>query len=368
MVLRADDIPLFIEHLMRSSTVIAPVAKGEALVFSRIERPADAVLDYTATILPPKKFLLPQEEEHVRFSRKIHIARSEEAPFDPTVLLGVHPCDMQGILRLDFAFSKHHPESNYLRRRETMAIIGVSCRPDEHCFCQLLGTYNTRQGFDLFLTRLPDKLRVTAIDETRKRMAKESRAYLLDVLTERGAELLKDFDLFTSATLEDLDEAQKVHDENARPRRTLGCHVGALPELFRLSKNDALWSELADRCLACGSCNLVCPTCYCFDVADRLILNLNDGGRSRHWDSRLPKSFAFVGTEESFQENREDRIRHEFRCRFSLLGEKIRGTVCVGCGRCARACPAKIDPVEVLSQLSKKHELSLLPRVFSIWP
>jgi DNA-binding response OmpR family regulator/formate hydrogenlyase subunit 6/NADH:ubiquinone oxidoreductase subunit I len=362
--IKTFDVPLLVEHLMRSATVMAPVSKGKSHVFEKIERATDVVLDYTSTILPPKKFLLPREEVLFRFDREACTATLEEEGVEPVVLFGVHPCDMQGILRLDRAFSEGQPEANYLRRREAMAMVGVSCRPDEHCFCQVLGTCGTYEGFDLFLTKLPEKRVVRRLESTRKRISTESRGYLVEVITDRGAELLKGFPFFSSPSRQDMEDAREVKTENAAPRRPLGCPVGALPELFRLAEDDHLWKELADRCLSCGACNLVCPTCYCFDVTDRLNLNLKDGVRYRRWDSCQTEDFAAVATGENFREKREDRVRHRFNHKFRYPAEVDGTTTCIGCGRCSRACLADIHPAEVIEKLSGKYELSLLARSF----
>jgi len=341
-----ENMPAFIEHLMAQAPVLAPVAKGESCVFSEVKRASDVVLDYTSTILPPKKFLLPQEEPLVTFDRATaHAAEPEGAPRD-AILFGVHPCDMQGILRLDLAFTEGEPESNYLARRRRTAFVGVSCRPDEHCFCQLLGTYDTREGFDLFLTKL-------------------HAGYVLDVVTAKGAALLEGFRHLGEVTAETFAEAEAVNLDNARPRAALGCHAAALPELLKLTSEDELWEETADKCLSCGACSLVCPTCFCFDVTDRLQLNLRNGTRYRRWDSCQLRDFAAVATGENFRESREERARHRFAHKFLYFAEKFGTSMCVGCGRCARACPADISPVEIISGLCERNEAALLSKVCS---
>jgi CheY-like chemotaxis protein/ferredoxin len=341
-----ENMPAFIEHLMEQAPVLAPTAKGESRVFARIERASDVVLDYTSTILPPKKLLLPQEEPLFTFDRKAaEAAKPEEAPRD-AILFGVHPCDMQGILRLDLAFTEGEPESNYLARRRGTAFVGVSCQPDDHCSCQLLGAYDTRGGFDLFLTKL-------------------RTGYVLDVMTAKGAALLEGFRSLYDVTAEAFAEAEAVNLGNARPRTALGCHAGASPELLKLASQDELWEEVAGKCLSCGACSLVCPTCFCFDVTDRLQLNLRHGTRYRRWDSCQLGDFAAVATGENFRESREERARHRFAHKFLYFAEKFGTSMCVGCGRCVRACPADISPVEIVSGLCERNEAALLAKVCS---
>ena len=339
-------VPALLEHLMKQAPVLAPVAKGKSHVFAQVERASDVVLDYTTTILPPKKFLLPQLEPLIRFDRETNeaVAVAEE-PVE-RILFGVHPCDMQGILRLDLTFTEGEPESNYLQQRSALRVVGVSCQPDDKCFCQALGAYNTREGFDLFLTKL-------------------RRGYLVEVITDKGAALIEGFGELDDASAEDVEEAAAVNRDNARPRQTIGCHARALPELLALASEDPTWKETAERCLSCGSCNLVCPTCFCFDVTDRLQLNLKDGTRYRRWDSCQLEEFAVVATGENFRKERDDMVRHRFAHKLQYFHEKFGTSMCVGCGRCARACTADIDPVEVISQLCKNNEKALLARVCS---
>jgi sulfhydrogenase subunit beta (sulfur reductase) len=342
----AENVPLLAEHMMKSRMVVAPVAKGRSNVFATIERVQDIVLDYTSTILPPKKFILPQTEQLLKFDKERSISQSTEIPFEPAVLFGIHPCDMQGILRLDYAFTEGNPEANYITRRKQMIIVGVSCQPDDKCFCQELGSCNSKAGFDIFLTKL-------------------NSGYLAEVLTDAGAKLLEGFDRLSSATEKDIDEADSVNADIGRPRTSLGCHVSALPQLFEITGDDHLWKELAQKCLSCGSCNLVCPTCYCFDVTDRLELNLKDGGRYRRWDSCQLDGFAAVATGENFREDREQRLHHRFNRKYMYLNSKLGGPACVGCGRCARACLADINPAEVIAELNRKNELSLMSKLFA---
>lgn len=345
-LIAARDMPAFIEHLMKTGTVVAPKAKGKSHAFAAVENARDVVLDYTSTILPPKKFLLPQEEQLLKFDRERNAAEAAEVKFEPMVLFGIHPCDMQGILRLDHAFTEGNPESNYIQRRKQISVIGLSCTPDDKCFCQELGTCNTAEGFDIFLTKI-------------------KKGYVVNVASSRGAKLLEGFDKISSSTTKDVAEAQKTNSAIAHPRTSLGCHVSALPQLFELARDDRLWKELAQKCLSCGSCNLVCPTCYCFDVTDRLQLNLKDGERLRRWDSCQLENFAVVGTGENFREDREERLRHRFNRKYLYLKNKFGAPACVGCGRCARACLADINPVEVITGLNRRHELSLMARLFA---
>jgi formate hydrogenlyase subunit 6/NADH:ubiquinone oxidoreductase subunit I len=120
--------------------------------------------------------------------------------------------------------------------------------------------------------------------------------------------------------------------------------------------NEELWDELAMDCFSCGSCNLVCPTCYCFDVRDSWNIDQTTGQRTRYWDACLTREFAAVtmagGQKENFRGHHASRFRHRFMRKAAYLHDKLGGPACTGCGRCSAACTADIaDPVRVLNAI-----------------
>ena len=127
-----------------------------------------------------------------------------------------------------------------------------------------------------------------------------------------------------------------------------------LPGLLRGAFDNPIWAEKAQKCLSCGSCNLVCPTCYCFDVKDEVDISLKSAERYRVWDGCLMEDFAKVAGDENFREDRLQRYRHRFYRKGMYLFDKYGLIACVGCGRCASACLSDIaDPVAVYGTLAK---------------
>lgn len=342
----AGDLQKLVEHLMKKNDVIAPVGKGDKHVFTRLEEAKDAVAEYTCTTLPPKKFLLPCEEELFKFDRETGKMDLPEDKTRPTVLFGVHPYDMQGILRLDQAFTEGLSESNYIERRKKYAVVGVNPKMDDYFFYQLLGPYDTKTGYDIFLTKV-------------------FGSYIIDVLTKKGADLLRGFKRLNEVTVDDVRQSEIVKERSSRSPMVLGCHPSAVPELLKMTEDDELWKELSSQCLGCGACSIVCPTCYCFDVTDRLDLNLKNGARYRKWDSCQGNEFAKVATGENFREHREQRIRHRMAHKFAYFSDKHGTLMCVGCGRCVRECLPKINPVEIISKLARKNKEALMRKVFT---
>ena len=332
LVLPKAGLPRLVEKLRKSYRVFGPTPRGNSSAFVEIEDIAELQLDYTTTILPPKKFVLPPREELLAFNTETSDATEPEPENEPVAVLGIHPCDMQGILRLDFVFRRGLAESNYLDRREKMLFIGVSCNPDESCFCSAVGTNEFNEGFDLFLTDI-------------------GQSYLVNILTERGRDAVSGLAMKAA---DDID-----FSEAAKARGRCSKHAGGemlpsastLPLLAKDAEELDLWDDVGKRCLSCGTCNLVCPTCYCFDVRDELELDLKSGTRSRFWDSCQLDEFAEVAGGESFREKRSNRQKHRFNRKFRYLAGEYGAPFCVGCGRCIRQCVAKISILETANDL-----------------
>ena len=120
--------------------------------------------------------------------------------------------------------------------------------------------------------------------------------------------------------------------------------------------NKEIWEEMSKDCFSCGTCNIVCPTCYCFDVQDVWNLDQVTGCRSRTWDGCLLEDFAQVslggGHTENFREHRHERYRHRVMRKTAYLNERLGGPACVGCGRCSVGCvPDIADPVKIVDRI-----------------
>jgi ferredoxin len=315
--------------------VVGPVARGSQFAFGEIADPADLRLDYNTSILPPKKYLQPQEERLMTFTRTGKPAVDMVLDAPPTVILGVHTCDLYGLRVLDEAFSQGYPDAHYLERRRQTLLVGIECLEpcDEHSFCKSMGTLTISDGYDLHLVDLGD-------------------AYIVDVGSEAGAALLKTHSDARPATEADMKQFNKLLSAKwPRFPYKLEYDVGELASLMSQSYDRALWDELAEICLACGQCTLVCPTCFCFNVYDDVDLDLQKGERWRRWDSCQLDEFATVAGGENFRHHQAARLRHRFMRKGLYLMEKYGELGCVGCGRCARSCLVDISPVNVFNDL-----------------
>ena len=160
-----------------------------------------------------------------------------------------------------------------------------------------------------------------------------------------------------SAEAKDYDRLDRAMSEKwARFPYRLDFDVSELPSLLTSSYRSDVWEKLGERCLACGSCTMVCPTCTCFDVQDSVEFNLEDGVRCRVWDSCQLGLFATVAGGHNFRAQRSSRVRHRFLRKGKYQREAYGVAGCVGCGRCAAACLAHITPVDTFNTLYRQHQ------------
>ena len=133
-----------------------------------------------------------------------------------------------------------------------------------------------------------------------------------------------------------------------------------MPEILGESYDNLVFEATARRCFSCGSCNLVCPTCYCFDVQEDVDWSMSKGERYRKWDGCMLTDFAAVAGGHNFRRRSEDRYRHRYYRKGQFIHDRYGDIACVGCGRCITACTANIaNPVEIYNRLlEKNNELS----------
>ena len=337
MVLDKGAVAPLVEAMMADYRVVGPQAKGPQFAFGAISDPGQLRLDYNTTILPPKKVLQPPQERLASFTMGGKPAIEDIVEAVPTVLFGVHTCDLHALQLLDKAFSEEYPDAHYLARREQTVIVSIECLEpcDEHSFCKSMGSLSAGEGYDLHLTDL-------------------GLAYAVDVATEAGEQLMVGYGTVSEAGDGDVRRLNDVLGAKW-PRFTyrLDFDAAELPALLSTAYDHPLWQELGDRCLACGSCTNVCPTCYCFNVYDETNMALTEGERIRRWDSCQLDEFASVAGGENFREARAARQRHRFMRKGKYIHEKFDELGCVGCGRCIRACVADISIVDGFNAIQR---------------
>jgi sulfhydrogenase subunit beta (sulfur reductase) len=333
--LKEVDLEAFVEGIMNSAAVYAPVQRKNGFVFASLASAADLRLDYDVTILPPKKAIFPVKQDLLTFGPE---GLTSGIRPEPRILFGVHFYDIKAIDMLDLLFRENNEDWNYLAQREATTIIGSSIqRISKRAFWGTVGKGVKPRGHDAFLTRLPG-------------------GFVFEVRTPKGESLLGRGN-FAAATAAQIAEAARVNEDvmDKCPEKLSGSSEEIAAKI-RQAFGSKIWDELSYACFSCGTCNIVCPTCYCFDVQDNWNLDQVSGQRGRVWDGCLLEDFAKVslgaGACENFREHRGQRYRHRIMRKAAYLNERLGGPACVGCGRCAAQCvPDIADPARIIQSI-----------------
>jgi sulfhydrogenase subunit beta (sulfur reductase) len=331
--MKTELLPALLVGLKPWGTLYAPVERS-AGVFSleAIDDGVRARPDAVRTIIPFKKLLL--KPAFTMLEQHPHEAPHESRDNDedgPRVFFGAHACDIHSLKILDLLYLSDFVDPYYRRNREQLTVIGFGCMPDEKCFCHSMGTSNVDEGFDLFLTPLGAR-------------------FLVTVASARGDDIVRvNEELFQPATAVDTrDYLDRLKHREAAFR--LSMNVADLPYLLELKKEDPMWLELGKKCLCCGSCSTVCPTCTCFNVRDE-IPREGAAARVRTWDACLYKDYALVAGGHNFRGDRADRVKNRYYHKQEAFVREFGMPSCVGCGRCIENCPTGINVVEVFRYL-----------------
>ena len=307
-------------------------------------RDDDALFGYAAGPQSWKRFFFPPRSLLWRarhFDHGFEVVAEPEAAVVRSAFLGVRACDLAAIRVQDRVFAGDgFADPDYRARRERAFLVALNCgTPGATCFCASMGTGPAvGAGFDLALTELIDA---------------DRHEFLLEVGTDRGEEILASVPARSAGPEDEADARRVVTDAAARMGRTLD--TSGIKELLYRSYGHPRWDEVATRCLACGNCTMVCPTCFCHAVEDASDLAGQVAERWRSWDSCFSLDFARVGT---------GRVRNSTRSRYrQWLTHKLATWIdqfgtsgCVGCGRCITWCPVGIDITEEVRAIRRTEE------------
>ncbi len=345
-----------IEELGHTHQLIGPVARPVPECdppvrhfYQRVKHAGQLDLSFSYCTYSPKEFLFPPSETLFNFE-KVDGRFTATPVLDEQrrALVGVHPCDVHAIELLDHVFAKDHADEHYAARRSHTFIIAIDCPTPctSGVFCADMKTNTATQGYDVMLYPLATGDGANGNGQTR---------YGAVFGTEAGREWLYYNRRFTSPSAED-ERSFKAYPQTkaAAFTRELNTTVDKLPALLDRSYDSLLWEATARRCYSCGSCNLVCPTCYCFDMHDHNELSETCGQRRREWDGCQLPEFAVVAGDHNFRPKAAQRLRHRTYRKAKWVKEQSGLAGCVGCARCDRACTAKISSVEVYNQLAEE--------------
>jgi len=339
-IIKKENLDSFLLKAGEHYEVYAPKSREDYTILDVFGEGDTVAISHRSTRTPLKSLFLPQSEKLFSF-RGSEIV-DNKADDKPRLIFGSHPCDAVSLMMLDRVFDDTmYPDTYYLNKRERSTIFTLACYKSEpSCFCTAVGGSPAgTDGSDLIGTLLGD------------------RCYV-EVLTEKGTRLIEEYHTFFDSARDDdhnnaIQQAQMVADSIVWKE-----NISFLKEKLDGMFDHPLWDKIHLRCLGCGICTYLCPTCYCFDITDEV--SLDHGRRVRSWDSCMYSRYTLHASGHNPRPTGKERWRQRFLHKFQQTVERYGITFCVGCGRCVKNCPVNIDIRDLIEQV-KRSEKEISP-------
>lgn len=326
----------------------------------RLERSGEMLaFQHTVGPTPWKRFIIPDDSVywHACDMKDGFTITPTPPPDKKLAFFGVRSCDLHGLAILDRVFLGNRfmdppgalPRDEvtfidpaYKSIREGLLIVAFHCGwPGDSCFCTSMGTGpKAANGFDLAFTELTIEGEVL---------------YLAETGSQRGAQLLTGVGSEMASPIV-LLAAEQMHARAAHAIRRAFMTDG-LKELLYRQLVHPRWQEAAGRCLTCGNCTLVCPTCFCSTVLDETDLAAKEAVRRRRWDSCFSIDFSYLHGGGGIRMSPSSRYRHWVIHKLATWQDQFGVSGCVGCGRCITWCPAGIDITEEVNSIRESEHL-----------
>lgn len=349
-------------HLkQRGYSLLGPTVGEEAIVYEEIQGAGDLPVGYRDSQDPGtyrlkqgedrsyfayqasqhswKQFLFPAMEK--LWSAKMEggkIVAFEEAsnPEEKWALIGVLACDLMAIRIQERVFNTRLENySQFHKRRENAFIVAINCTTSVNtCFCASMGSGpDAKEGYDLALTEVADEKR---------------HHFLLTSGSPKGESVCKELGLAEASAVECQEGRALVRRNRENLMRSVDN--ATIKERLANSYESQVWDEVAARCINCANCTLVCPTCFCTSMTDRVNMDKTEVEREQRWESCFNLSHAYTNSG-IMRSSAKARYRQWLTHKFGTWWDQFGTSGCVGCGRCIVWCPVGIDVTEELNKL-----------------
>ena len=330
-ILQKEKVQGYLKSLMSEYKVVAPMErKNSPAEFKELKAGDEPILDGSKMMMTAKDYILPRYEALLRVNAKKGSEKIEALlpKAIPTVMLGVWLPDAQGLQVLDKVFlDDKFPDPYYKTRRENTIIVATV--PNENrwsWFCTSIDDVDTwKEKTDAVMYDIGD-------------------SYYFEVFSEKGAKIT-DNPLFADASSEDSAKQMEIWQNFKNMPSQSFCEN---KKYENLEWDNPIWADIAQRCISCGMCSYMCPTCSCFDVQDEVCGDCVERYRCR--DTCQFEDFTLMGAGHNPRSQQLPRSRQRLLHKFKYQGEQLGITGCTGCGRCIELCPVNIDIREALNQ------------------
>lgn len=290
---------------------------------------------------PPKRYVLPHIQNLMRFRLGQKVSIESEVKSPPRALFGIRSCDIAGIHHLDrFYLGRDFRDVYYEQLRSSLFLVNVVCTDpeldiDDDCFCVCADTGPAaRDHFDLQVMDLGSEYLVVAGSARGEAMFQES--------------------FFQKATPAHVERRRRILEEvRKRFKTATSWYTGAVRDITLGQVSEKTWEDIGNRCLECGGCTYVCPTCTCFTVTDRQT-GPNEFERVRLWDACSLSGFTrMAGGHNPRKAVHDRRNRRFFRKLAHYFVQRELSVACVGCGRCVEVCHGDIGMPQVVEMIRR---------------
>jgi ferredoxin len=247
------------------------------------------------------------------------------------VIFGLKPCDARALKIIEPVFTGEYPDVFYLGNLFRTLLLGLACRTQcEGSFCGEMGVDpQDSADFDIFFRETPE-------------------GFVARVITDKGNRLAGEGDFFQEASQKEWNSARG--EMRGRREQTLFDLEKVKAGVAKSFPDENFWKRVSAKCINCGICTYLCPTCHCFNLCD--LQMPGQGVRFRCWDSCAFPDFTKMAVHNP-REEKWRRYRQRVSHKFNFFYQNFQTIACVGCGRCVAYCPVSLDLREVLLEVAR---------------
>lgn len=328
-----ENIDELLVKLASEAELYVPIETGDITSFEQFVNGSFKAEKFKNSIVPIKKILFPESETLYFFKKDENGYKLEQAPLDEKkkIIFGARPCDCAGLERLDRVFCGDYVDPYYDARRKNTTIIGLACNepPYHSCFCTSVGlSPSSTVGMDVLATQLEN-------------------GHLLEDVSDKGKELLDRLGsgLVRDASRDEVEKAKIIKDESYKKVKKTDIDGNVM------KFESDLWEKEAERCIGCGTCTFLCPTCHCFTI--EYVGSAEKGKAIRSWDTCQFQAYSLEASGFNPRPNKGERVRQRLHHKYKYFVDNFNEFQCVGCGRCVNLCPVNIDVREIMLSVRK---------------